>query len=775
MRLTQFAMRFDTYRIAWLFQILGQSVTNVRLLAMPVLLGILACSGCANMQEKRTITAFQAGLDSGDLNLLRENASDQFAHKALRHPQSAEALDQLKLPNGDFEILEVEDVSDTEKKVAIGFGKDNKRKIMYRLVNEGQQKQWKVDDIYLRQRIKNKTVAMPVTNQMDVLLSSREFFDSWSQGNRQKVLNSCNPEMKQALEKLPPSVLAYNISLIIGKSERTKTFRPEAHINGDQAVVKLNRSHGTIQISMDKSELGWQVSDLALTGRNKDSRIDSLLSRVKVTNQTLAFLDAWQQNDKSKLQQVTQNSYYTAGLAPARLSDVPLPSSFDVEGKIDVKLTNTRVDDKLSIKRADVILNNQLQTLQITLKETKSASGDYKIEDVILYDMEQDQTLSLVSALTARPVAELFMTALNQRDAKMLRYNTTRDFQMKTWERASDQTLAILPIPVAKVSSPRVIETKFQGEVTHVVFEVGPDQLTVVLHDQGGRVLVDDVMIHSENQRETTKDKSLKDHLAAIIPVYELAASIHHGQPKHTVRLVTDDFYGRVFSLAKKMPETAYTYLDHVSASKPVVKLPGLVSRTQKNKKTAKHIVIEFDSSDKKETLVTFAGPNSEMQISLIEEDGLLRINDAVITGHGNQVAVQLKQTMRMELSKKRSQNMVRTVSGEENRTSSFRHQSTPPMQMIPRTKSLNSFGTNSPMPATNDAGISGVPDMPLQNALYEEYESQLPPQQIEQTKFSPPAQGLLPANRRSSRPLSPAPARHQIEDHLLLKQIPIQ
>jgi len=751
MRLFQFATRFDARSFKQFF-FEKKIALSVYHLTLPVVLGLLVCSGCANIHEKQTITAFQTGLEAGNLELLRENTTSHFASKALRHPQADDALAQLKLPEGEFEILNVEDVSETEKKVTVGFGKEKKRKIMYRLLSDGKKKQWKVDDIYLRQRKGKKIIVMPITDQMDVLLSAREFFDSWSEGDRQRVLASSSPKLKEALEKLPPSVLAYNISLVVGKAERTKSFRPEAHINGDKAVVKLNRPHGTIEFSMEQSEAGWQVSDLALIGRDKESRVASLMQRVEIINQAMVFLEAWQQNDKAKLKQVTFDKFYTAGLGPAKLSDVPLPSSFEVEGKVDVKLSELR---------ADVILNDQKQTIQMTLKQDKENPDEYFIADVTLYNMEKQQTLSLISALTARPVAELFVAALAQRDAKMLQHNTTRDFHGKTWSRASKQTLAILPIPLNDLKNAHLLETKFQGEVTRVLFAAGSDQFTVVLHDQGGRVLVDDILIDKKNDMDLNQQLSLKNHLAAIVPVYELAASIHNDQPRQTVRLVTDDFYSRVFSMTKTMPETAYTFLTHVSAGHPKITFPKSEKHSSKNKKNKKgkqELVIEFNTTDKQETLVTFAGNNSVMNVRLIEEDGLLRVNDALINTPNSDVAQRLKQEMRMELADKRTQRGIQLASGIS-RKAPAKDNSAIPMK--------TAYSSNPAVPSAKP-GANHSNNLPLQNALYEQYEVAKSPQTIKQARHS-----LLLKNSNTTSPRPPR--QHNIKEHLLLQPIPIQ
>ena len=56
-----------------------------------------------------------------------------------------------------------------------------------------------VDDIFLRQRVNDKTIAMAVTEQMDVLLSAREFYEAWSSNEREQVLAASDPELAKGL------------------------------------------------------------------------------------------------------------------------------------------------------------------------------------------------------------------------------------------------------------------------------------------------------------------------------------------------------------------------------------------------------------------------------------------------------------------------------------------------------------------------------------------------------------------------------------------------
>jgi len=725
---------------------------------------MIGVSGCAHFYEKQALTKFHANLDEGEVTALREQATDKFAERALRHPDADEALAQLRIPSGKFKMLDVEDVSKTERKVTLGFGEEHKRKIQYRIVKDEETRKWKIDDIYLRQRVNDKTIAMAVTDQMDVLLSAREFYESWSSNERARVLAASDDALAKELSELPPAVLASVVEQMVGTGEHTRTFRPEAHISGDEAVVRLNRSHGTLVMAMEHGENGWIVKDLGLDARKEETSVKSLVKTVAITNQALNFLAAWDAEDKQRLKEITEQRFFDAGLAPAKLSDLELPSPLEIAAKVDVTLLENH---------ADVVINDNERTVRLTLSELGESTENYQVSDVAVYDMLSKRTLSLSSALTARPIADLFLEALRQRDEQMLRYSSTMDLQKKAWSRMSPQTLSVVPFPVESLENLQLAGTEFSGEVTHVKYTAGDQQLTVVLHDNGGRVLVDDVLVANQTAgEEVAAAESFKHYLSAVAPVYELAAQIHHNQPTGTVRLVTDDFYDRVFSLAPTVPQASYTILDFISSGKPKLKTSNAENddaAMQANLIQPKQPLVARYQAKSGDLHVEFTTRKGVMQLSLLEEDGLLRIDDALVTTPGNQVAERLKQTMRMELATRRTENMIRTVAGQTNE---------PPPSGVS-------------IPGEN--GQAAIDEQTaLKNALYEKYGNQ-PEQQVTPTagvetpaRRAPididqalPAQSPIPKTQPQSAPLQntavASPQRLKPSNHLLLQPIPIQ
>ena len=80
----------------------------------------LFSTGCANFVETRTITAFTEALEECNLAQLKDSTSSRFDRKALRLEESIEDFAILRLPKkDDIEITEVDDISETEKRVTV--------------------------------------------------------------------------------------------------------------------------------------------------------------------------------------------------------------------------------------------------------------------------------------------------------------------------------------------------------------------------------------------------------------------------------------------------------------------------------------------------------------------------------------------------------------------------------------------------------------------------------------------------------------------------------
>ena len=163
--------------------------------------GLALCmvgSGCAHMIESRAINAFAKNLEAQNLDGLKVVTSEDFNKRALRTATALEDLKILRIPDGKTLIVDVEQVSDEKKRVTVQVGED-KKEVFYELTRDDSGK-WVIDDIYLKQKKKGIEAYKSVTEQMDLLLTVREFLDAWGHGDREQVLSITTPKLRTALE-----------------------------------------------------------------------------------------------------------------------------------------------------------------------------------------------------------------------------------------------------------------------------------------------------------------------------------------------------------------------------------------------------------------------------------------------------------------------------------------------------------------------------------------------------------------------------------------------
>ena len=205
---------------------------------------LLAGVGCSRSLELDTISSFTDALAEGDVEALKDGSSIAFQEKALRTDMAADNLKLLKLPKGEVSILAQKDISETEKLVTVTVGK-KKRKVRYKLVRDSNDDEnWVVDEIIIRQTREGLTVAKSVSDQMDLLLSVREFLDAWNVGTRNEVLAVATPEFQQVLSDLPAGYLAKLTGQAIGERKSKSKLKPDVQMDEDIAVVTLPGDDG---------------------------------------------------------------------------------------------------------------------------------------------------------------------------------------------------------------------------------------------------------------------------------------------------------------------------------------------------------------------------------------------------------------------------------------------------------------------------------------------------------------------------------------------------
>lgn len=504
--------------------------------------GIVAVCGCAHFVESRAIQRFSHALQQQDLHALRESTSETFDRKALRLAESLDDLQILSLPTGDLSVVKVEDVSDNEKNVTVQVGESNRR-LLYKLTKHVQTGQWLVDDIYMKQKKQNLTAVRSVSDQMDLLLSVREFLSAWQEGSRSDVLRVTTPEFGGTLAQLPPGYLAQLTQRMVREPLRGRRQHPQAQLDEGVAVVRLPRGSGEMVLSFRMQADAWRVDDIEIQSRDEEQRVPSVRREAEILFSGLAFLDAYQAADKQALAQTCTPRFFEA-LAPADLSAVPLPELRDLQP--DYRVKDLGGEATLAVPAAGGLVRLRLSRQR---DESSPREADrYLVDDVTTFGREGgEQQLSAV--FTATAVAQLFAQALADGDLPLLRRLSTPHFAAATWERVDDAMLRVLPLQGFRTAAPRVTGVQYRGEVTEIAAEQFGAPVTFVLRNWNGKLRVDDVWTPLPR-----RPKSMKETLSALIPVYAFAGALERENVEVLQRQSSSEFDRLVWKQVRSFP-----------------------------------------------------------------------------------------------------------------------------------------------------------------------------------------------------------------------------
>ena len=507
--------------------------------------------GCTHLIETRTITAFSKNLKDEDLNGLLQATSSEFRQRALRTATAMEDLKILNLPDGKTAIVEVEEISDDKKRVTVQVG-EGKKEVFYELAKD-KTGHWVVDDIYLKQKRKGIEAYKSVTEQMDLLLSVREFLDTWSRGEREQVLGVTTPKFRKELDALPPSFMASLTRIVSAGKPSNGKYKPNAQIDEKMAVVRLPRLVGDTVVTLELADGHWLVADVAVDAKN-DDQLPSMLKLATAVNGCTAFLAAYSSGDKTSLAEWSSPDFFEGSLAIGDLSMARLP---------DAQLSEHELQVKLRGNRADFVLKNDTELVQIDMHKVPAKSLNapekYLVSDVTIYEIESKQEKRLSALFTAQGMLEIFVHALANRDLSTLKHSSTRDLATKVWSRLNVETVNEMPLEMFEGGNAEFINTSFQGALTRVEARQGNRTMTYVLREENGRFFVDDV-----NWQLTGLPASMKTTLEILVPIHEFAAAIAQGRdPQEQLKALerlqatsTSDFNRVVWSQTKFVPNS---------------------------------------------------------------------------------------------------------------------------------------------------------------------------------------------------------------------------
>jgi hypothetical protein len=540
---------------------------------------VCAFSGCASMVEMETITRFDQALQTGDVDKLKASASTSFDEKAMRRDEdSIKALKVLDLHTEEkFTVVKVVDVSDKKKKVLVSTARTH-RKMQYNLVRDEKTGKWVVDDIILKQRTKDVEATKRVTEQMDLLLAVQDFLVNWHTGKREKVTAVVTPTFAKLLSQLPPTMLARITKKVAGDQLRPAEFRPKAMIDGNDAVVRMDRIKGVLILTMKQTTKGWKVSDAAVESRKDKDHLASARKMATVLRTVADFLVAYRKDDKRSLKTLAAPKLYDNCLALADLKMIELPTPEKLSDKDAVKThpkggeyVIQRANDTIKISLIVPPDENGDLTAAKTAGDESNDPAKYVIDDVTIYDSKQEMRLSAM--YTAQAKMRRFVDAMIKGNIALVRENSTKDLSAKVWSKLGPLNLAQVLPPEIELELPVITDPpEYHGSVIRFHVKQGSRDLTYVMLDWSGDVTVDDVLMPVMPERTN----SLKQTMQSLLPIRLFAAALLDApdapEARQTqldvLRATTSRNFNRVvWSQVKQVPEATFAVLPNLDAS----------------------------------------------------------------------------------------------------------------------------------------------------------------------------------------------------------------
>jgi hypothetical protein len=484
---------------------------------------IVVCGGgCAHLVETKAIQKFSAGLKEKDpekaLADLKASTSEDFASRALRTADSLEDLEILRIPDGKISVVKVEELGVDHKRVTVAVG-EAKKEVFYELTKNSSGK-WVVDDIYLRQKKQGVEAYKAVSEQMDLLLTVREFLDAWDSGEREDVLRGTTPELRSALEALPPAYLARMTKKISRGRGASKAQRPQAQLTEDTAVVRLPRSTGELLITLNLQNNRWLVSDVLVKSKDESEGLPSLYREAVAVEQALRFLAAYDRVDRTALANLCSADFYEGSLSLGNLKEVRLPSPI---------LTDHDLTATLNGMRADLTFRNDREIVHVTLhrkqEEDLAERPQFHVSNVSIYDIASQQEMRLGALFTSRAMGEFYLQALADRDVAKLRHSSTKDFSNRVWQHMNEALIATAPLEPFDGPPAKITQIHFEGPLARLTAQAGEHQVELLLREETGRFLVDDIRWDLPGRPATAKAT-----LELILPVRRFALGISLGR-----------------------------------------------------------------------------------------------------------------------------------------------------------------------------------------------------------------------------------------------------
>lgn len=487
-----------------------------------ILMSGMCAQGCTNLMARRAIVSFADSLESKDLEQIRTATSSEFEARALRQPEAMSDLKLMRFPKGDIRIVQLDPVNETTKLVTVEIGEEEKAKTVdYRLTLDRESGKWVVDDVILSQDdTTGQQIRRSVTDQMDLLLTCRELLKDWESAPRTVRLQHCTQELHAELSKLPPNWFDELTQKTVG-SGRSVTFRPEARLNGDRAVVVAPHSEGSLFVEFHKELNYWKVQNIALEKKHDSSTESrSLLQIAKTLNHSVNFLTAFSDGDLEQLQAFATPDFYEQSLANGDLDSIELPVAMMIADKYSAK---THQD------RTELLLEANGTTYMLTVRQvdTKTPEGspgpnEARVDEVTIFEADGAEVKKVSAMLLSSSVVDLYVDALRTRNLQQIRAMSSNDFNERVWKTEASKHFGIMPYPMIEEGETEVISTVFRGDITEITVAQGNTPMTFILRLGEGWMVIDDVHLPAQD-----RPVSLKANLELLLPIQAFASAVN--------------------------------------------------------------------------------------------------------------------------------------------------------------------------------------------------------------------------------------------------------
>lgn len=507
---------------------------------MAITIGTLLVPGCTGLFTKRAIERFAVSMQEQNLDKLKLSTSETFEQKALRQEDSAKGLKMLKLPIGKVEIVSVEELPEGKRRAKVKIGEKDKTRELDYILSRNKKNGWVVDDIIMPQDSGNgQIVERSVTEQMDLLLTCRELLISWRGTSNEEKLAFCDEKLRSHLQPLPTKWLDQMFREIAGPSHQG-TFKPDARLNGDTAFVVVPHPDGNLFLELVQQNESWQLHDLAIEPKSKDSTgIRSLMKMVAALDQSARFLSAYGEENRDALSGLASSSFYKQCLSGADFTKVPVPAAALLEKSYEARQFTDGGD---SISRVELLIQEESQTFMLTLRAEEIPQADsakktteFRVDEVTIFEKGSKDVKRMSSLFLAQAISHAYMSALVERDISRLKEMSSTNFNDRVWGRPEARHFAIMPDPQLEAGEPQILSTNFRGDTSEVTLIQGETPLTLILLQSNGWMVVDDVLMPAFD-----RPTSLRTNLEALLTVHAFVSAIHRKNLEELIRFSAD-------------------------------------------------------------------------------------------------------------------------------------------------------------------------------------------------------------------------------------------